>query len=83
MFEDMFPDAGYIPLAHMDNVPHRMLGFEIESGQARWTQAKHPLLKFFCHTLHPDISVSESLFDGNPYLTTVKNTGPFESARPN
>ena len=80
MFEDIFPGAGYIPLAHMDNVPHRMLGFEIDSGQARWSHAQHPLLKFFCHTHHPDISVGEPLGDANRYPMTEKHPGVFEPA---
>lgn len=59
MFEDLFPGSGFVPLSHMDNVPHRMMGFEIETGQARWTQAQHPMLKFFCWTHHQDIDVSD------------------------
>ena len=61
MFEALFPGSGFIPLPHMDNIPHRMMGFEIETGQARWTQAQHPMLKFFCLTHHPDIDVSLNL----------------------
>ncbi len=57
-FEDIYPAAGYIPLAHMGNVPHRIMGFEIETGQSRWVEAEHPMLNFFCHTHHPDIDVS-------------------------
>lgn len=68
MFEDIFPGSGFIPLPHMNHVPHRMMGFEIETGQARWTQAHHPLLKFFCSTHHPDIDVSDPDIAANPYL---------------
>lgn len=57
LFEDIFPEAGFVPLPHMNNVPHRVMGFEIETGRARWTEANHPLLGFFCHTYHPDIDV--------------------------
>ena len=57
MFEDIFPGAGFTPLPHMNNVPHRLMGFKIDSGKSRWTMAKHPLLDFFCNTYHPDIDV--------------------------
>jgi len=57
MFVDVFPNSGFTPLPHMNNVPHRVMGFEIASGKSRWAQAQHPLLDFFCHTYHPDIDV--------------------------
>lgn len=57
MFEDVFPGAGFTPLPHMNNVPHRVMAFEIASGRRRWTAAQHPLLGFFCNTYHPDIDV--------------------------
>ncbi len=62
MFSDVFPGSGFVPLPHMNNVPHRVMEFEIESGKARWTQAKHPLLKFFCETYHPDIELDDARF---------------------
>lgn len=57
MFEDLFPGRGFIPMQHVHNLPHRVLGFNIHTGEARWSQAKHPLLKFFCYTDHPDIDI--------------------------
>ena len=59
MFEDILPGETFIPLPRAANVPHRVMAFEIESGEARWTRAKHPLLDFFCNTDHPDIDVSQ------------------------
>ncbi len=59
MFNDVFPGSGFVPLPHMNNVPHRVMEFEIDTGKARWTQARHPLLKFFCETHHPDIEIDE------------------------
>lgn len=56
-YQDIFPDMGYIPLAHMDNVPHRIMGFEVETCTTRLTQLNHPLLNFFCHTHHIDLDV--------------------------
>jgi hypothetical protein len=57
MFEDLFPERGYIPLQHAGNIPHRIMAFEVPSLHARWSSARHPLLNFFCHTVHPDIEV--------------------------
>lgn len=58
MFEDLFPEKGFIPLRHAGNIPHRVMAFEIETGHARWTAANHPLLAFFSYTNHPDIQVT-------------------------
>jgi hypothetical protein len=81
MFDDIFPDAGYIPLAHMDNVPHRMMGFEIGSGQARWSSAGHPLLKFFCNTYHPDILLGQTHEDFRPYGLNHQVLGAYGPAQ--
>lgn len=57
LFEDLFPERGFIPLKHAANIPHRVMGFEISTGHARWLAAQHPLLEFFSHTRHADICV--------------------------
>ena len=57
LFEDLYPEQGFIPMRHGNNVPHRVMGFEIDTGKQRWTDANHPLLEFFCATAHPDITV--------------------------
>jgi hypothetical protein len=57
MFVDVFPDRGPIPLRHVGNLPHRVMAFEIDSFEARWTEARHPLLNFFFNTHHPDIDI--------------------------
>ncbi len=58
MFRDVFEDKAYVPLLHVGNIPHRVMAFEIATGEARWSAANHPLLKFFKHTRHPDIDIS-------------------------
>jgi hypothetical protein len=58
LFQDVFPGQGYIPLKHAGNLPHRILGFEMETAEARWRAAKHPLLDLFVNTIHPDIERS-------------------------
>jgi hypothetical protein len=57
-FVDVFPDLGFVPLRHVGNIPHRVMAFDIQTIEERWTAAKHPLLNFFCHIDHPDIDVS-------------------------
>lgn len=66
MFEDLYPGQGYIPMQHVGNLPHRVLGFDIHTGEARWSQAKHPLLRFFCYTNHPDIDIRSSASEAQP-----------------
>lgn len=61
LFEDLFPETGFIPLQHAGNLPHRVMAFDIASGERRWTEAGHPLLKFFRHTRHPDIDLSGAM----------------------
>jgi len=58
LFRDVFPGRGFVPLAHAANLPHRILGFELETAEARWRQAAHPLYGLFCLTDHPDIDLS-------------------------
>lgn len=66
LFEDLFPAKGFIPLAHAGNLPHRVMAFDIDSGPARWQQAQHPALNFFCHTRHPDIDMGPVPVHGLP-----------------
>lgn len=58
LFEDIYPEAGFIPLQHAGGIPHRVMAFEIATGHARWQKAGHHLLNFFSYTDHPDIDVS-------------------------
>jgi len=57
LFQDVYPGRGFVPLAHAGNIPHRVLGFEMATADARWRQAEHPLYGLFCRTHHPDINV--------------------------
>jgi hypothetical protein len=59
MFSDVFEPGQMIPLQHVGGIPHRVMAFEIATAEARWTAAKHPLLKFVRQTNHPDIQVEE------------------------
>ena len=57
MFVDVFDDKAPVPLKHVGNIPHRVMQFEIATGEQRWTEAGHPMLGFFRHIKHPDIDV--------------------------
>ena len=57
LFSDIFEGKEMIPLRHVGNIPHRVMAFEIATGEARWSAARHPMLGFFRHTHHPDIDI--------------------------
>jgi len=57
VFQDVFPGQGFTPLPHMDNIPHRVMAFEVATAYQRWSQAKHPLTNFIFFTRHPDLDV--------------------------
>ena len=57
LFADVFGENEMVPLRHIGDIPHRIMAFEIATGEARWRAAAHPLLKFFRETDHPDIDV--------------------------
>jgi hypothetical protein len=59
LFADVFEDKAPVPLRHVGNIPHRVMAFDIATGQTRWEQAGHPLLKFFRLTDHPDIDIGK------------------------
>lgn len=58
LFSDVYPGKGYIPLAHVNNLPHRIMSFEVDTAEARWAAANHPLFDFIFRTKHPDIDLS-------------------------
>ena len=57
LFTDVFTDNQAIRLPHVGNIEHRVMAFEMATGEARWEAARHRLLPFFRHTRHPDIDV--------------------------
>ena len=57
LFSDVFPGMGYVPLLHANNLPHRIMSFEVGSAQRRWSEANHPLFDFIFRTHHPDLQL--------------------------
>ncbi|MDO8299660.1 hypothetical protein [Lacisediminimonas sp.] len=58
LFADVYPEMGYIPLAHAGNMPHRIMSFEVGTARQRWEEAGHSLFDFVFMTNHPDIDVT-------------------------
>ena len=72
LFEDVYPGVGYVPMLHVDNMPHRVMSFEVSTARVRWAAAQHPLFDFVFTTHHPDIDVTEDMiYTQSPNL--VKN----------
>ena len=63
LFTDVIAGMGFTPLLQANNIPHRIMSFEIATAKARWAEANHPLLDFMFHTHHPDIDLGGYQFD--------------------
>ncbi|MSQ54230.1 MAG: hypothetical protein EXR31_02570 [Betaproteobacteria bacterium] len=61
LFSDVFPGEAPVPLKHASNLPHRILGFEIDTADERWRAARHPMYDLFVNTRHPDIDISDAV----------------------
>jgi hypothetical protein len=59
LFSDAVPGIGYVPLLHANNLPHRIMSFEVGSAQRRWAEANHPLYDFIFRTNHPDLQLGD------------------------
>lgn len=78
MFDDVFPNRGYLPIHHVGNLPHRVMSFNVDTAEERWAAAKHPLLGFMCSTHHPDINLDSP---GQRHIPAMKlSTFPGQSA---
>jgi hypothetical protein len=60
LFEDVFGDKQFIPMAHVGGLPHRVLAGEVGIARRRWEEAGHPLFQFVFQTSHPDIDLRTS-----------------------
>ena len=67
LFEDVFPNGGYIALSHVGNIPHRIMSADLHTSQARWESVKHPLLEFMVGTIHPDLEFDPTLIPSPRY----------------
>lgn len=62
LFTDVFTEDDYFPLKHAGNIPHRILALEIDTADARWRAAQHPMYDLYVNTHHPDIGIRETGF---------------------
>ncbi|WP_157645601.1 N-acyl amino acid synthase FeeM domain-containing protein [Burkholderia ubonensis] len=60
LFKDVDGATGFIPMAHVGGVPHRVLEFHVKEAEALWRTARHPFYRYMSQTEHPDIVVTES-----------------------
>jgi hypothetical protein len=61
LLEDLY-SGQFIPMRHVNDIPHRVLALDIPGARTRWDEAGHPLLDFMCNTHHPDIDLSNADF---------------------
>jgi len=66
MFEEVYPEMGFIPLAHGGNLPHKIMSFEVGTAEARWRETNHPLFQFVFRTQHDDIDVGAKMDTSTP-----------------
>jgi hypothetical protein len=57
LFEDVFGEREFLPMAHVGGLPHRVLAKDVMAARRRWEEAKHPLFQFMVHTHHPDLDL--------------------------
>jgi hypothetical protein len=62
LFTDVFSPDERFPLKHAGNIPHRVLALEIDTADARWRAARHPMYDLYVNTHHPDIGIRETGF---------------------
>jgi hypothetical protein len=55
MFCDVFPDAPFIPMPYIGDIPHRVLALRVADVKPLWQAHGHPLFTFFFDTRHPDL----------------------------
>jgi hypothetical protein len=55
LFQDVYPGMGFVPLRHANNMPHRIMSFEVATAEQRWGAANHPLFNFIFKTRHSDL----------------------------
>lgn len=58
LFDDVIPGQGFVPLAHANNLPHRVMSFNVKTAFEKWSAVNHPLLNFAALTHHPDITLN-------------------------
>lgn len=55
LFEDAIPGAGFIPMAHVGMIPHRVMTCDLAETKCKWAESNHPWYALFFQTHHPDL----------------------------
>jgi len=60
-FQDVFSDKRMIPFISANNLPHRVLAFDVLGAERKWFETNHRLYQFMAYDFHPDIEVFSSV----------------------
>lgn len=60
-YRDLDPDAKYHRMAHIGNLEHRVLVFDVVGAERSWHELKNPYYDFMHKQYHPDIELFSSL----------------------
>lgn len=89
-FTDVFEKDRMYPLSYTGGLEHRILSFEVMSGERNWHQQNHLLYAYMLTTVHPDIQIFASvssgwsrprLVDTNRSRDAVSASAPLAAAR--
>lgn len=58
LFEDVFPEGEFIPMAHVGMIPHRVMSCDLIATKRRWLECDHPWYPLFFKTQHPDMELA-------------------------
>lgn len=58
LFEDVFPERGFIPMRHVGNLPHRVMALPVATVEVRWKAVSQPLFHLLFELNHPDMDLS-------------------------
>lgn len=72
-FTDVFEKNQMFPLSYTGGLEHRILSFEVMTGERNWYQQNHLLYAYMLTTVHPDIQIFASVSSGwsRPRLVDV------------
>lgn len=55
MFEDVFPEGNFIPMAHAGMIPHRVMVCDMVETKRKWIEVDHPWFDLFFRARHRDV----------------------------
>jgi len=64
LFEDVFPEGDFVPMAHVGMIPHRVMSCDLVATKRRWLECEHPWYSLFFGIQHPDIELAPAIAIG-------------------